>query len=425
MEPEILKHENLQLRRAVDELAFLNELSGTIGASFNSEEIMQTIIRKSIRAIKAEQGAITLVEEDGDKELKTLVRTMVSSSERNPFSLGQNLFGWMHINKKPLAINDVHNDERFRGVEWEESIRSVICVPLLLKSKLVGILSVYNKKAKEGFSEDDSRLLAIIAGQSAQVIENARLYEEEQALIKFKEEARLAAEIQRTLLPKSDPDIPGYDIAGRSIPALSVGGDYFDFIAIDDNNIAVCLGDISGKGMPAALLMSNLQATIRGQVFVGGTAKDCVCRSNKLLYRSTDPNKFATFFYGILDHENNKLCYTNAGHNPPLFFQKSQEPDLLRLGGPVLGFLEDLEYLDDIITLDKGDLVCIYSDGITEAMDNEENEFGEEHLVKLISDNRDLGSSEIIQRIIVDVNRHSEGFPQSDDITIVVIKRVE
>ena len=424
MDIAALRRENRYLRRAVDELSFLNELSGTIGSLFNSKEIMQMIIKKSIRSIHAEQGAIILVDEEGDQEMKTLVRSMISYGSRKPFSLHQSLLGWMHINKKPISIADPHKDEQFPEIGWDKSLRTIACVPLIVKSKLTGILSVFNKREGREFTVEDLRLLSIIASQSAQVVENARLYEEEQALMKLQEEARLAREIQINLLPKSAPDVPGYDIAGKSVPAFSVGGDYYDFITTDEDKIAVCLGDISGKGMPAAMLMSNLQATIRSQALVSGAVHACICSSNKLLFQSTDINKYATCFYGNLDIRKNEFCYTNAGHNPPVLFKKTSKPILLKTGGPVLGFIDNLDYKDETVSFDPGDMCVIYSDGITEAMDTLENEFGEKKLKALIKENLDLSSGEIIEKIIEAVNKHSRGVPQSDDITVVVIKRI-
>ncbi len=423
MDITALQKENQYLKHAVDELSFLNELSRAIGSMFNSEEIMQTIIKKSIRAIKAEQGVVILVVSEGDIEMKTLVRSMVSYGSHKPYSLDQSLLGWMHLNKKPISINDPKNDTRFSGFQLDKSIKSVACVPLLVKSELTGILSVFNKKGGMAFTDDDLRLLYIIASHSAQIVENARLYEEEQAHLKLKEETRLAREIQINLLPESNPAVGGYDIAGKSIPALSVGGDYYDFIPIDDDNIAVCLGDISGKGMPSALLMSNLQATVRGQTLISGSPKDCIDRSNRLLFRSTDTDKFATLFYGILNLGKNEFYYTNAGHNPPMLFKDKSNPMLLKEGGPILGFIDNIEYECNTISFETGDLCVIYSDGITEAINTSGNEFGEEKLKVLIKENWNLSSDEIIEKIFKAVKEHSRGVPQSDDITMVVLKR--
>lgn len=424
MDIDALQKENQQLRHAVDELSFLNELARAIGSMFDSKEIMQTVIRKSIRAIKAEQGSIVLLSGAEGKEMKTLVRSMVSSTEHKPYSLCQNLIGWMQINKKSLKIDDMQKDKRFSGIQWDESIKSIACVPLTVKSTLIGIFSVYNKKSGTAFTDDDVRFLSIIAGQSAQVVENARLYEEEREYLKLREETRMAREIQMNILPKSNPDITGYDIAGKSIPALSVGGDYYDFIPLEDNRIAIGLGDISGKGMPAALLMSNLQAAVRGQSFNFIEPHKCIRRVNDLVYRSTDVNKYATLFYGVLDPLKNEFIYTNAGHNPPLFYKGKAETILLKTGGPVVGFMEGMHFKDDVVIFEPEDVCIIYSDGVTEAMDIEENEFGEDKLQALVQENRNCSSAEIIEKITEAVNEHSKNIPQSDDMTIVVIRKI-
>lgn len=254
---ELLQEEVRRLKRAVDELSILNDLARAISASLNAEEIMQIIIRKSLRAVDAEQVVITLVAEE-QHSMKTLIRTMVSSAGAPAFHLHQALLGWMHLNKKPLIVDNPQDDNRFRGVKWDDNIRTLLCVPLIVKSELKGVLTVYNKKENQKFNNNDQRLLAILASQSGQVIENARLIEEEKAYIKIQQEVGLASKIQMDLLPRKSPDLAGYDIAARTIPAQSIGGDYYDFISTSANTLVLCLGDVSGKGLPASLLMANL-----------------------------------------------------------------------------------------------------------------------------------------------------------------------
>lgn len=268
---EALRAENTQLRRAVDELSILNELAAAIGASRNVEEVIQTIIRRSLASVRAEQGVVTLVGDEASDPTRTLVRTMASSGQAEALSPDQSLLGWMHLHKRPLLINDPRGDDRFRGVKWPDSVRSILCVPMIVQSRLVGILTLYNKKAPaDGFSPGDQRLIAILASQSAQVVESARLYAEERLFLEMKQEYLLANEIQTNLLPSGPPAIAGYDMAGISLPAKEVGGDYFDYIEMEDGRLALTVGDVSGKGVPAALLMASTQGTLRGQV-VGGS----------------------------------------------------------------------------------------------------------------------------------------------------------
>jgi sigma-B regulation protein RsbU (phosphoserine phosphatase) len=421
----LLEEENKRLKRAVDELSILNDLARAIGASLNTQEIIQTIVRRSLRATSAEQGVITLVEEQSNQSMKTLVRTMVSSKEQEHFHFSQALLGWMHLNKKPLVINDPKNDERFRGIPWDDSIRSLIAVPMMAKSELRGVLTVYNKKDGKPFSEDDQRLLAIIAGQSGQVVENARLYEKEKTLVKMQEEVRLAARIQTELLPKSAPSIAGYDIVGRTIPAQEVGGDYFDFIPIDEHRIAFCLGDVTGKGLPASLLMANLQATLRGQTLTTGSPKTCLERSNQLLYQSTSPEKFATLFYAILDLENHHIHYSNAGHDNPYLSSGHVATRRLKIGGIPLGMLPDFTYEQESVPLEDDSILVAYSDGVTEAMNVQEEMFGEERIAAVIDQHKLAPASEIIDHLVSAVKTFAAGHPQSDDITVVVMRRTK
>lgn len=424
MSDNLLRDENLRLKRAVEELSILNDLSRTIGGSLNSQEVMHTIIRRSLRAINAEQGVITLVDEPGSDSGKTLIRTAVSSAERGPFHLNQALLGWMHLNKKPLLINDPKGDDRFRGVKWDETIRSLICVPMIVKSALIGTLTVYNKKGSTEFSEDDQRLLSIIAAQSAQIVENARLYEEELRLRKMQEELQLASRIQIDLLPKAVPEIPGYQVAGKTLPAQQVGGDYFDFIKIHDARWAFCLGDVSGKGLPASLLMANLQATLRGQTLSDLAPADCIRRSNKLLFYSTSPEKFATVFYGILDTQRHTLKFSNAGHDSPYVLHTNTSVSRLQTGGVPLGMLEEFPFEEEEVQMNPGDLLVVYSDGVTEAWNTDEVEFGEKRLAEVLHQYHNKTASELIDGVIAAVKSHTGSVPQADDITLVVLKRL-
>lgn len=419
---ETLQEEVKRLKRAVDELSILNDLARAISGSLNPEEIMQIIIRKSLRAVNAEQGVITLVEEE-QKSMKTLIRTMVSSAGAPAFHLHQALLGWMHLNKKPLTVDDPQDDARFRGVKWDDNIRTLLCVPLIVKSELKGVLTVYNKKENQKFNNDDQRLLAILASQSGQVIENARLIEEEKAYIKIQQEVGLASKIQMDLLPRKSPELAGYDIAARTIPAQSIGGDYYDFISTSDTTLALCLGDVSGKGLPASLLMSNLQATLRGQTLVATNPAECLIRSNKLLYESTSPEKFATLFYGILDFQHHHLHYSNAGHDWPILIRKDSSIERLKTGGLMLALLPDYPYEHETVPLNTGDLLVIQSDGVTEAMNVDHVQFGDERLQEIILANRDASASDIIDVVIREVRKHAGANPQSDDITIMVLKR--
>lgn len=245
----------------------------------------------------------------------------------------------------------------------------------------------------------------------------------EEARIRTQEEARMAREIQLNLLPKSNPEIRGYDIDGLSIPAENVGGDYYDFIQLEKHQLAIGLGDVSGKGMAASLVMSNLQATIRGQTSFGLNVNECLERANKLLFHSTDSKTFVSLFYGILDTQKNTLSYANAGHNIPYLFSKNKKAVLLKTHGLALGMKEDVHYKRDEISLKPGDQLLIYSDGITEAMNEKMEEFGEKRLIEIFQKFTDDSPGKLVKKIITALKNHVGKAIQNDDRTIIILKR--
>jgi sigma-B regulation protein RsbU (phosphoserine phosphatase) len=327
-------------------------------------------------------------------------------------------------NQKPLIVQDLETDSRFQISKNEGSyIRSLLAVPLQQKGKMIGVLTVFNKRGEEGFVDEDRRLLTIIGAQSAQVIESARLYQEEQELLKMMQEMNLARKIQTNLLPAEAPNLKGYEAFGISIPAKDVGGDYYDFITKDSDQMVFCLGDVSGKGMPAALLMANLQATLRGQAMGCNSALDCLKKSNQLLYHSTDMEKYATMFYGVISSTHHELIFANAGHNNPFLVSQDGSFQRLKTVGIPLGWLEDFDYTEEKVPLKPGDILVTFSDGISEAMNEMEEEFEEEPILDIVKENLSLSPKEISDKIIEAVQVHAGNAPQADDMTLVVIKR--
>ena len=422
-----LEKENQRLRGALEELSILNEIATAIGSTLTLNEIVDLMVQKCVKHFQVEQAAVMMLNrEKSEDPFQTMIRRANTTSEILPYRLNAQLTGWMLRHQKPLVINDLQNDERFHGfVDNSLPIHSLLSVPLMAKGKIIGLINAFNKKAEEGFDNNDQRLLAIIATQSAQVLENARLLAEEQALLRMREEMRTAHDIQLKLLPTAQPKVadPDYDIAGVSIPAKEVGGDYYDFIKISDSRLAFGLGDVTGKGIPAALLMANVQATIRSQTFMIDSARRCMGNANKLMYESTDLGKFVTMFYGILDTDQHTLSYCNAGHDLPYLYTIDDVPKRLDTGGIVLGFVPEYNYAEDVVDFKAGSRLVLYSDGITEAMNAKDEEFGEDRLKEVIVEFGHLTSLELVEKIIDAVQQHAGKTPQSDDMTLLIITR--
>jgi sigma-B regulation protein RsbU (phosphoserine phosphatase) len=420
--PASLEEENRRLRRAVAELTILNELASAIDSTMTTDEIMNLIVQESIKAIGVEQGAIMMITEKTASPMKTLIRGMDAASGGIPYRLGVSLTGWMLKNQKPLLIEDFGTDDRFRGVKVESGqIRSVLSIPLKAKDRMIGVINLINKK--EGtFTHEDERLAGIIATQSAQVLENARLYEEEKRLQQMDRELQMARDIQKSLLPTEPPQLPGASIAGLSHPAREVGGDYYDFIHLGSGRLGVVIADVSGKGVPASLLMSNIQATLRVQAVSSSSPGHCIAEANTALHKSTAADKYATLFYGILDPAEKTFTSTNAGHNAPMLISEGKCCQRLETGGIVLGMLPDMPYQDEKTQLHPGDLLLMFSDGITEAMNDHEEEFGEERLKSLLDEHRQFTPDDLLEKIVAEVNAFTGGSRQQDDMTLVAIK---
>lgn len=247
---------------------------------------------------------------------------------------------------------------------------------------------------------------------------------EEEERIREKEEARMARNIQMNFLPKSNPTIRRYDIAGKSLPAMNVGGDYYDFIRLDDHQLAIGLGDVSGNGLAASLVMANLQATIRSQALSGSDPAHCLERANKLLYDSTDARTFVSLFYGILDTRNNSLFYSNAGQDLPILFSKGKPPRLLSTRGMALGLADQASYDSQIVSIRPGDCLVLYTDGIIEAMNGTMEEFGDERIRELTLRTMEHPAADIMEKLFEAVEHHVCKGPQHDDMTALILKRL-
>ena len=420
-----IKEENQILRKSVEELSILNDIAAAISSTQSLEQIEAEIVRKCLKYIKAEEGVVMLLSETNpDRPFETIYRKENSIVNSLPHKVDAQIMGWIFKHKSALLINNFL-DNRFITLSGKEnlSVKTLLCAPMMIKSRVIGFLALFNKLEDSGFTENDQRFLSLCAMQSAQVIENTRLYGVENILKKITEEMILAKEIQDNLLPKSFPHLDGYKIAGKSIPAREVGGDHFDFVSISEKRTALFLGDISGKGIPAALLMANLQGILRAQSVITDNCSECLDRSNLLLYNNSDSDKFATLFYSILDISSHSLSYCTAGHENPFLISADNEIVRLSTDDIVLGIVPDYHFTEKTVTIKPGDLIIICSDGIKEAENKEEQQFGEIRLIETIQKNITDPPELLIEKIFRAVDEFVDQSSISDDKTLVILKR--
>jgi phosphoserine phosphatase RsbU/P len=311
-----------------------------------------------------------------------------------------------------------------------ERLQPELLLPLTLNQTLLGIMSLGPKQSEEPYSPSDIRLLDSVAVQTGLALENGRLTDaikkEVAAREKQRRELEIAHEVQERLFPQDYTPIAGIEYAGACRPALGVGGDYYDFIRRSKAGLGIAIGDVSGKGIPAALLMATLRAYLRGQTVQPQADLAAVMSNlNTLVYESSAANRYATFFYGELDASSRTLSYVNCGHNPPIVYRHSNGAGtVLRLdtGGPVIGLMEDCAYCQGRIALEPGDLLIGFTDGVSEAMNRDDEEWGEERLIDAIRAHRSVPARALIERLMSAADAFVSGAPQHDDMTLVVVR---
>ena len=307
-----------------------------------------------------------------------------------------------------------------------------LLLPLTVKNRLLGVVSLGEKRSEEPYSGSDLRLLKSVAMQTGLALANAQLTtaiaEEVARREKMNHELEIAREVQERLFPQRLPGIAGLDYYGKCRTALGVGGDYYDFLALPDGKLGVALGDVSGKGIAAALTMASLEASLRAEAARAvGDLGQMIGRVNQLIYDASAEDRYATLFYAEYDPARRLLTYVNAGHNAPILLREGCTcvERLDKAGGPVVGLIPECTYEHAVVALNPGDMLVIYTDGISEAMNPELHEWGEERLIAATKESTGLGSVEVVAQIMQAAAAHAAGAPQSDDMTLVVVRALK
>jgi serine phosphatase RsbU (regulator of sigma subunit) len=381
-------------------------------------ELFPLIMDLSVEAVMAGRGVLMTL--DGD-ELN------VRAARGEGFKISTTVRERVIKEKASLLVRDAQLDLNLREHMSivEQKVRSMIAVPLQTNDRVIGLIYVDTPNTIREFTREDLNLLTVMANVAAIRIEHARLNEIEEAERAMAKEMHQAALIQQGLLPSSAPATEGLDIAAKAVASRSVGGDYFDFIKYPDGRVAIMVGDVAGKGMPAALLMSSLQARVHVVFEEPDDLARKMARLNKSTCASCPDNRFITFFTCIADAKTGKVVYTNAGHNPPVVVRAAGGYEMLGgAGGMILGILPMAQFQEAEVTLEKGDILVLFSDGVTEAVDPEDHDFGEERLAKLVASMSDRPAAEIVQEVHRAVHAFTQGAPPADDITVVIARRL-
>jgi serine phosphatase RsbU (regulator of sigma subunit) len=381
------------------------------------DELFEVILRLALSAMEAKRGVIMTLE-DGN--------LVVRASEGDGFCISTAVRDRILRQKCSLVISDAQLDAAFREQKsiMMHRVRSMMAVPLQTGDRVIGLIYVDNGSIIRPFTQEDLDLLTVMANVAAIRIEHARLAEVEQSEKLLELELAQASEIQAALLPLEAPNYEGYDLAGYNLPCRTVGGDYYDFVPYRDGRLAVMVGDVSGKGLPAALRMASLQARVQ---MLGETNPDpasAVTLLNRSLAERAPVGKFVTFFYAVLDPTTGILEYTNAGHNYPLLLRRDGSVEELSGGGMVLGLFPMVHYDCRQTKLEAGDMLALYSDGVTEACSPSGEEFGEGGLQSFLASRKQERCSGLVKTLVEHVrNWHgTNGF--TDDFTVVLLRRL-
>jgi phosphoserine phosphatase RsbU/P len=415
-----------------DALAVISRVSLTLLKPLSLDETLGQVLECVFDVVSADRGYVMLFEPPEDdakgapelvcKAMKTRTPTKNNSSD---VEISRTISDKVLKKGDSVLTSDAQQDPRFQE---RQSIvlggfRSVMAVPLAVEGRISGMIYVDNPFHTNRFTERDLQLLTLIAGVAAIRIENVRLLEVQQEQKRLANELAVASEIQFRLHPETPPSIPSYDVVGVSFPCYEVGGDYYDFIEKPDGRCVIALGDVSGKGTGAALLMSSIHAAVRAHTRTRLSACEIVSEINQYIYDNTPSNRYVTLFYSELDPRSNQLTYINGGHNSPLLARASGEVTRLDIGGFPVGITPFGDYREGWVEIEPGDVMVVYSDGVTESLNEEGEEFGEARLIEIVQKHRGRSAAGLRDRIDEALTKFVGKASAVDDLTLVILKR--
>jgi sigma-B regulation protein RsbU (phosphoserine phosphatase) len=380
-------------------------------------ELFPVILDLAIQGVNAQRGVLLLHEGEN---------LVARAHKGEGFRISTAVRDRVLNEKQSILVRDAQLDDAFKGRMSivEQKVHTMMAVPLQTQDRIIGIIYVDSPFILREFTKDDLNLLTVMANIAAIRIENVRLAEIEEADRIMKRDLSQAADIQNRMLPGEAPKVTGTDLAGFNVPCRTVGGDYYDFFPYPDGRVGLALGDVSGKGMPASLMMMQLHARVQLVAEDPGDLGEMMKRINKATCANCPSNRFITFFFCVFDPATGEVAFANAGHNPPILVRASGDAEMIEGGGPVLGILSFAPYAEQHVRLEVGDMLVLYSDGVTEATNSGYDEFAEDRFIQVLRQYRNEPSTKIVEAVTRALNDFTAGAPQADDITLLVAKRV-
>src|SRR3989440_3444548 len=408
-----------------DLLAMISKVGVALLASVTLNETLEQIVSLVFEAVPADRCMIMMRDEKSPDLKVAVARLRDRAGEVGEIRISRSVIDEVVTNGKSVLTSDAQADPRFAGgTVMLQGVRSVLAVPLGVGANVFGIIYADSPLSDNRFSEDHLKVLTTLASVAAIRVENARLTEEQIERERLEREQQVASEIQQRFLPAAAPQVDGYELQGISFPCYEIGGDYYDFIEREGGKLVVALGDVSGKGTAAALLMSSLHAAVHAQADMHDSLVKTISAVNRYLVESIPPNRFVTLFYAELDPKSGGFSFFNAGHNPPLIVHAGGTMEQLASGGLPLGIMAGAGFCGGRTRLDPRGLVGVYFRGGSEAVNPNGEEFGPTRLYEVVARNLDASAGGIRDRIESALTKFCQGTPAADDITLVICKRL-
>ncbi len=414
-----------QLSKLVESLRVVNELTIELLRDVSVDELLKFLLDKVFETLKPDRCVVLLRHSVSNELIPAMIRVAEGISAEE-IRLSRTLVASVVEKRNGLLLMDTAagSDVNLADSIRLSGIKSVLAAPLENEGQVVGLIYVDVRMGHRSFEEGDLRLLTSLANVAAAKIQNARLMAENAEKKQMEREFALAREIQQRLLPENPPEVPGYELYGSNIPSRQVSGDYFDFRTRADGKIYATIADVCGKGVGPALLMASLQASFHAWADENVPVAEMTGRLSEAISRRTGPDRFITFFLLLLDPATGEVEYTNAGHNPGLLRRNDGAIEELASHGLPLALFPGKPYGNSRLSIAPGELVCLYTDGVTEANDPQGNEFGMPRLKEFLGAQAGLEVAEIDARLSRELESHASGEPFADDRTLVMIRRL-
>jgi sigma-B regulation protein RsbU (phosphoserine phosphatase) len=410
----------IESKRKTLEKEMLLEIDKVLSSSLDLEEILELILESLKKVVHYNAGGIFLVNRQTKEIEQIKIIGFDPSIEADlKLKIGTGLTGWVAKTGEPVIVPDISKDSRYINARFET--KSEMVAPMRIDEKIIGVFDLQSDQMNS-YDENDLELLTAFASQAAVSVERARLYQEIIKKRELEEELKIARKIQESFFPQEKPKISGFDLAGMNIPSEQVGGDYYDFIKIIESQVGVAIADVSGKGIPASLIMASFRASLKAEIRNNYAIRIIFSKVNNLLFESIERENYVTAVYGVLDTKNKIFTFSNAGHNAPILRRTTGQFEYLTEGGFALGMFENSVYEEKPMVLNSGDILVFYTDGVTETKGSDEEEFGIERLQEVIEKNKNASAREIQEKIIQAVKSFATGKSQADDLTMIVVK---